>query len=121
MLHHFVSSICICRCLMHNKLSQTPSYKHLRHFKSVHTVSFMSATLSGLIVLENPRPVDAAPSSIVFDGQMWLAPGHILTGTFHHYNSDNFSFSDISQYFTWIHVSLFFLYLSSSHILFSAC
>jgi hypothetical protein len=64
----------------------------------------MSATLSGLIVLENARPVDGLPLSVTFDGQMWLGPGRILTGEFRYYNSSNDTFPDIGQYFTWIHV-----------------
>jgi hypothetical protein len=64
----------------------------------------MSATLSGLIVLENARPVEGSPSSIMFDGQMWLGTGRILTGIFRYYNSTNDSFPDIGQYFSWIHV-----------------
>lgn len=64
----------------------------------------MSATLSGLIVLENARPVDDAPSSVMFDGQMWLGPGRILTGIFRYYNSSNYSFPEVGHYFAWIHV-----------------
>lgn len=67
----------------------------------------MSATLSGLIILENPRPVDGLPSSIIFDGQMWLAPGRILTGEFRYYNSTNEFFSKVGKYFAWIHVAKF--------------
>ena len=64
----------------------------------------MSATLSGLIVLENARPVDGLPLSVVFDGQMWLGPGRVLTGIFRHYNSSNDSFPDVGYFFAWIHV-----------------
>jgi hypothetical protein len=64
----------------------------------------MSATLSGLIILENARPVDGSPSSVTVDGQMWLAPGRSLMGEFRYYNSTNESFSDVGQYFAWIHV-----------------
>ena len=64
----------------------------------------MSAMLSGLIVLENPKPVDDSPSSVEFDGQMWISSQCILTGLFRYYNSSNDIFPDISQYFAWIHV-----------------
>ena len=67
----------------------------------------MSATLSTLIILENPRPVDGQPSSVTFDGQMWLRPGRVLTGEFRYYNSTNESFPEVGQYFAWIHVRLF--------------
>jgi len=68
-------------------------------------ILIMSATLSGLIILENPRPVDGSPSSMTFDGQMWLMPGRSVTGEFRYYNSSNESFSDVGLYFAWIHVS----------------
>ena len=45
-------------------------------------VFFMSATLSGPIVLENPRPVSGSSRTIEFDGQMWMSTGYILTGRF---------------------------------------
>jgi hypothetical protein len=64
----------------------------------------MSATVSGLIVLENPRPVDGLPSSVEFDGQMWLSPQCILTGIFRYYNSSRDTFPEIGHYFSWIHV-----------------
>lgn len=65
----------------------------------------MSATLSGLIVLENARPVDGlTSSSVMFDGQMWLGPGRTLAGTFRYYNSSNYSFPEVGHYFAWIHV-----------------
>ena len=64
----------------------------------------MSVTLSGLIALKNATPVDDSPSTISFDGQMWLSPGHILTGMFRYYNAFNRSFPDVGQFFVWIHV-----------------
>lgn len=68
----------------------------------------MSATLSGLIVLENARPDDdGLPLSVLFDGQMWLGPERILTGTFRYYNSPNYSFPEIGNYFAWIHVRVY--------------
>ncbi len=77
----------------------------------------MSATLSGLIVLENARPVDGQPPlSVMFDGQMWLGPpGRILTGIFRYYNSSNYSFPEVGHYFAWIHVRrlMNFEYISS--------
>ena len=84
----------------------------------------MSATLSGLIVLENARPVDDAPSSVMFDGQMWLGPGRIiLTGIFRYYNSSNYSFPEVGHYFAWIHVrySKFRVALCVSSPVFSFC
>ena len=68
----------------------------------------MSATLSGLIALENASPMEDSPSTITFDGQMWLGPERILTGLFRYYNSSNISFPDIGQYFAWIHVSSYY-------------
>jgi len=64
----------------------------------------MSATLSGLMALENPMPLDDSPSTVSFDGQMWLGPEQILTGIFRYYNSSNINFPDLGQYFLWIHV-----------------
>lgn len=59
-------------------------------------------------MLENARPVDGLlPLSVMFDGQMWLGPGRILTGVFRYYNSSNYSFPDVGQYFAWIHVAKF--------------
>jgi len=68
----------------------------------------MSATLSGLIALENPSLLDKSLSTVSFDGQMWLAPGHVLTGIFRYYNTSNISFPDVGQYFVWIHICLSF-------------
>jgi len=67
----------------------------------------MSATLSGLMALENPTPLEDSPSTLSFDGQMWLGPQQILTGIFRYYNSSNTAFPNIGQYFSWIHVRLF--------------
>ena len=64
----------------------------------------MSATLSGLVVLENARQLDGLPLSVLFDGQMWLGPGHVLTGIFRYFNSSKDSFPEIGHYFAWIHV-----------------
>ena len=64
----------------------------------------MSATLSGLMALENPTPLDESPSTVSFDGQMWLGPEQILTGVFRYYNSSNMAFPDVGRYFLWIHV-----------------
>ncbi|KAN0107268.1 hypothetical protein V8E52_010320 [Russula decolorans] len=75
----------------------------------------MSATLSGLIVLENPRPVEESALSVTFDGQIWLGPGRILTGIFRYYNSSNLSFPDVGQYFAWIHVAKFIPLGQSGH------
>ena len=80
-----------------------PVYKVRCCLNMLHTLT-MSATLSGLIMLENARPVDGSPSSVMFDGQMWLQPGHALTGMFRHYNSSNDTFPEVGQYFAWIHV-----------------
>jgi hypothetical protein len=64
----------------------------------------MSATLSGLIVLENARrPVGGYPLSVMFDGQMWLGT-RPLTGIFRYYNSSNYSFPEVGHYIAWIHV-----------------
>ena len=64
----------------------------------------MSATLSGLMALENLTPLEDSPSTVSFDGQMWLGPEQILTGAFRYYNSSNIAFPDVGQYFLWIHV-----------------
>jgi hypothetical protein len=73
----------------------------------------MSATLSGIIIVENPKLVDDSPSSLTLDGQMWLGPGHVLTGVFNYYNSSNLSFVDFTHYLSWIHVRTFPLPLFS--------
>ena len=65
----------------------------------------MSATLSGLVALENATSVEDSPSTLSFDGQIWLGLGRILTGVFRYYNASNLSFPDVGQYFAWIHVS----------------
>jgi hypothetical protein len=64
----------------------------------------MSATLSGIIVLENATAVEGLPSTVSFYGQVWLRPGRILTGLFRHYNANNLSFPDVGHFFTWVHV-----------------
>ena len=64
----------------------------------------MSATISGLIALENPTPLEESPLTLSFDGQMWLAQDHILTSAFRYYNVSNQDFPDVGQYFAWIHV-----------------
>lgn len=66
----------------------------------------MSATLSGPIVLENPRPVEGSTRSVEFEGQMWLNAGNVLTGKFRYFNTSDNSFDDIGYYFAWIHVCL---------------
>jgi hypothetical protein len=60
------------------------------------SILFMSATLSGVIALENARPIDGSLSSIMFDRQIWLGPECVLTGIFCHYNSSNESFPEVS-------------------------
>ena len=74
----------------------------------------MSATLSGLMALENPTPLEDSSSTVFFDGQMWLGPQQILTSIFHYYNLSNIAFANIRQYFLWIHV---YLFTFSSHTL----
>jgi hypothetical protein len=76
----------------------------------------MSATISGIIVLESASPLDGLPLTVCFDGQMWLGAGHILTGSFRYYNAGNDTFPDIGQYFAWIHVrslSLLIFFITS--------
>ena len=82
----------------------------------------MSATLSGLIVLENARPVsDKLPLSVMLDGQMWLGPKRILTGIFRYYNSSKYPFPEVGNYFAWIHVRIMnFKYISSQCFFFFA-
>ncbi|KAF8487728.1 hypothetical protein F5888DRAFT_1810483 [Russula emetica] len=65
----------------------------------------MSATLSGVVVLENVGTVEGLPSTICFNGQMWLAPEQTLTGVFRYYNTYNATFPEIGTYFAWIHVA----------------
>jgi hypothetical protein len=67
---------------------------------------FMSATISGIIILKSASFLDRFPSTLCFDGQMWLGAGHILTGTFRYYNTGNNSFLNVGHYFVWIHVLL---------------
>ena len=69
---------------------------------------FTNSSCLGLIALENAMPLDDSPSTVSFDGQIWLAPGHILTGIFWYYDFLNILFPDIGQYFVWIHVSKMF-------------
>ena len=64
----------------------------------------MTVTLSGPIVLENPRTVDGSSRTIELDGQMWISTGNVLTGTFHYFNVDDIVFNDIGHYIAWIHV-----------------
>ena len=78
----------------------------------------MSATLSGPIVLDNPKAVDGSPRSIEFDGQMWLGAGNILTGRFRYFNGMDHPFDPIGHYFAWIHVPI---YNSLVRILRSQC
>jgi hypothetical protein len=66
----------------------------------------MLATISGIIVLENASPVDGLPSTVCFDGQIWLGASHILTGSFRYYNATNNTFPNIGHYFAWMHVHL---------------
>jgi hypothetical protein len=68
----------------------------------------MTATLSGPIVLENPRSLEGSPRTLEFDGQMWLSPGNVLTEKFRYFNSTDLTFEDVGQYFAWIHVGVFF-------------
>jgi hypothetical protein len=71
----------------------------------------MSATISGPIVLENPRPVEGSARSVEFDGQMWLGPSKTLTGKFRYFNTDDMVFQPIGHYVAWIHVCpLFTIY-----------
>jgi hypothetical protein len=81
----------------------------------------MSATISGIIVLENASPVNGLPLTVCFDGQIWLGAGHILTGSFHYYNATNDTFPDIGHYFAWIHVCLLMsLLIFLCHCLYSS-
>lgn len=78
---------------------------HITSSASLHTTaSTMSATLSALITLENARSADGSPASVLFDGQIWLAPDCVLTGIFNFYNSTNMTFSEIEHFFACIHV-----------------
>ena len=81
-----------------------PVYNVRHTFPSLTNSLLMSATLSGPIALENPSPLEDSPSTICFDGQMWLSPTQVLTGLFRYYNLSNVSFPDVGQYFVWIHV-----------------
>lgn len=60
-------------------------------------VSNFVHALSGLIVLENVRPLDGLPLSVMFDGRMWLGLRHVLTSIFCYYNSSNDYFLDIGH------------------------
>lgn len=81
----------------------------------------LSATLSGLIALENATPLDNSPSTISFDGQMWLSPTSILTGIFRYYNASNISFPDMGQYFAWIHMRKSFFIIIHINICYTGC
>lgn len=71
---------------------------------SLPSIFTISATVLELIMLKNVRLVNSSSSLITFDGQMWLESECILTGIFCYYNSFNDSFSNIGQYFAWIHI-----------------
>jgi hypothetical protein len=64
----------------------------------------MTTTLSGPIVLENPRSLEGSRRTIEFDGQFWLGIGSTLTGKFRYFNADDRSFDDLGHYVAWIHV-----------------
>lgn len=101
---------CICNHLSQSSYLPEPSGRPLLKYIRcvvvlVLSVLTMSTTLSGLIALENPTVIDGSASSLTFDSQMWLGPGRILMGTFRYYNTSNYSFPDVGQYFSWIHVS----------------
>jgi hypothetical protein len=64
----------------------------------------MTLTLSGPIVLENPRPVEGSSRTIELDGQMYISPGNVLTGIFRYFNTDDIAFEDIGHFIAWMHV-----------------
>ncbi|KAI0291972.1 hypothetical protein BC826DRAFT_1105697 [Russula brevipes] len=65
----------------------------------------MSATLIGPVVLENPKAVEGSSHTVQFDGQMWLGPLHILTGSFRFFNNGTRSFDDVSHFYAIIHIA----------------
>jgi hypothetical protein len=69
----------------------------------------MTVTLTGPIVLENPRSIGGSSRSLELDGQLWLSPGrnnNSLKGVFRYFNSDNITFDGIGYYMAWIHVRI---------------
>lgn len=64
----------------------------------------MSATIIGMVVLENARSLDGSPSTVIFDGKMWLGAGHVLRGGFRYDNNSNEVLPDIGHYIAYIHV-----------------
>jgi hypothetical protein len=71
----------------------------------------MAATVSGIVVLENPTPVPGGGSCLSFTGQMWFAPGQTLRGVYRYFNTYNESFEFVSRHFAEVHVRLFSLSL----------
>lgn len=53
----------------------------------------MSARITGLAILANPRPSLANSQIIYFDANFWLAQGLQLSGCFRYYNLDGDEFN----------------------------
>jgi hypothetical protein len=81
-------------------------------------MSTTTVTISGPIVLENPRTYGHSTRNLEFDGQLWLGPNNTITGEFRYYNEEDVLFDEINYCIAWIHVFFFsFLSYNSSTLL----
>jgi hypothetical protein len=74
------------------------------NFPRTSIIKIMTVTLSGPVVLENPRSVEGSPRSIELDGQIWISPVNVLMGKFRYFNTDDIAFDDIGYYIARMHV-----------------
>jgi|SRR5712672_1874945 len=81
-----------------------PSPPRMPLKSSSNQLDLMTVTLTGPIVLENPRAVEGSSHTIELDGQMYISTGNVLTGKFRYFNIDDILFKDIGHYVGWIHV-----------------
>ena len=76
----------------------------------------MVATVSGVIVLENPSPVPRAGGYLSFTGQMWISHSITLRGIYRYFNTYNDNFDCVSKHFAEVHVCVFlFLFVFRAH------
>jgi len=57
----------------------------------------MSATPTGLIVIENARPVEGS-RCVILNAQIYVSPDQALTGRFHFFNTAGIRFDDVGHY-----------------------
>ncbi|KAH9955994.1 hypothetical protein BC827DRAFT_1386171 [Russula dissimulans] len=75
------------------------------NFPRTSIIKIMTVTLSGPVVLENPRSVEGSPRSIELDGQIWISPVNVLMGKFRYFNTDDIAFDDIGYYIARMHIA----------------